>query len=110
MEWIGHAGTTLCILAYLPQIVHLIRERCSAGLCIRAYVMWIAAAVLLLSYAITRGDTVFIALQSYQLCAGSVIFFFCKKYEGRLCEEHGGQAADHETACIETSLANTHAA
>ena len=91
MEWIGHAGTVLCVLAYLPQIVHLIRERCSAGLCLRAYVMWIGAASLLLSYAIATGDLVFIALQSYQLSAGSVILFFCKRYEGRLCEEHGGE-------------------
>ena len=98
IEWLGHAGTTLCFLAYLPQIIHLITERCSAGLCIRAYVMWIASALLLLAYAIAMGNAVFIILQSYQLCAGSLICFFGKKYEGRLCEDHGGESSSNTTA------------
>jgi len=88
MHWVGYAGMTLCAFAYLPQINHLIRERCSAGLSVRAYVCWIVAGALLLSYAVAMRDTVFIALQSYQLAAASLICFFSKKYEGFLCEEH----------------------
>jgi uncharacterized protein with PQ loop repeat len=90
LHWLGYAGITLCALAYLPQIVHLIRWRCSAGLSMRAYLMWAVAAVLLLLYAITIRDTVFIVLQSYHLAAGTVICVFCKRYEGLLCEDHGG--------------------
>ena len=89
IHWLGHAGTTLCVLAYLPQIIHLLRERCSGGLSVRAYLMWVASAGLLLSYSVAVGDSVFIALQSYQVAAAVVICFFCKKYEGHLCEEHG---------------------
>ncbi|NIS79660.1 MAG: hypothetical protein GTO14_05500 [Anaerolineales bacterium] len=92
MHWFGFAGTTLCVLAYLPQIIHLIRERCSAGLSFRAYMMWAVAAVLLLSYSVAMRDAVFIALQSYHLAAGTLVCFFCKKYEGLLCEEHGGKS------------------
>ena len=47
----------------------------------------------LLSYAVAVGDTVFIALQGYQLTAAMLICFFCKKYEGQLCEEHEGAEA-----------------
>ncbi len=89
IHWLGHAGTTLCILAYLPQIIHLIRERCSGGLSARAYIMWATAAELLLAYSIAVGDAVFIALQSYQMGAAVLVCFFCKRYEGQLCEEHG---------------------
>jgi uncharacterized protein with PQ loop repeat len=92
MYWLGFAGMTLCALAYLPQIIHLIRERCSAGLSVRAYVMWVVAGILLLCYAVAMRDAVFIALQSYNLAAATLICFFCKKYDGLLCEEHGGES------------------
>lgn len=87
-HWLGYAGTALVILAYLPQIAHLVREHCSAGVSIGAYTCWIAAAVLLLCYAITARDVVFIALQGYQLAAASAICCLCKHYEGLLCEDH----------------------
>lgn len=46
-KWLGFVGTGLVILAYFPQLVHLVRERCSAGLSIGAYVIWAVAALLL---------------------------------------------------------------
>ena len=92
IHWLGHLGTALCIAAYCPQILHLIKERCSAGLSVRAYGMWIASAFLLLSYAVAMGNAVFVVLQSYQLGAAALICVFCKKYEGRLCEDHGSGA------------------
>jgi len=88
IHWLGHLGTTLCIAAYCPQILHLVRERCSAGISVRAYAMWVGSALLLLGYAIAMRDAVFIVLQSYQVAAATLICLFCKKYEGRLCEEH----------------------
>lgn len=90
MHWLGYTGTALVVLAYLPQIIHLITERCSAGLSMRAYLMWVTSAIFLLSYAISLGDQVFIALQSYQLLATTLICFYCKKYEYSLCEDHEG--------------------
>ena len=89
-HWLGYAGTTLVILAYLPQIYHLLKEHCSAGLCVRAYLMWVAASLCLLSYAVIQRDGVFIALQGYQLLSTSLICFYSKKYEHNLCEDHGG--------------------
>ena len=58
IHWLGYAGTVLVILAYLPQVRHLLHEHCSAGLSVRAYLMWGAASALLLSYAISLGDRV----------------------------------------------------
>jgi uncharacterized protein with PQ loop repeat len=90
IHWFGYVGTTLVILAYLPQITHLIRETCSAGMSFGAYAIWVVAAVLLLTYAILTRDPVFIALQSYQVLATGLICFYCKRYEHNLCELHGG--------------------
>ncbi|MFQ5961543.1 MAG: PQ-loop repeat-containing protein [Candidatus Methylomirabilales bacterium] len=90
INWLGYGGTALVILAYLPQILHLMREHCSAGLSVRAFLMWGTSAVLLLSYAISLGDGVFIALQGYQLVATMLICFYCKKYEHSTCEDHVG--------------------
>ena len=94
IEYLGFAGMTLCILAYLPQIIHLIKEKCSWGLSESAYIIWAIASMLLLSYAICARDTVFIALQSYQLGSTVLIIFFCRKYKGSLCEEHGGEPSE----------------
>lgn len=52
--------------------------------------MWAVASALLFLYALEARDTVFIALQGYQLSAATLICFFCKRYEGLLCEDHDG--------------------
>ena len=96
MSWLGGAGTALVIVAYLPQIVHLIREHCSAGISCTAFGMWGLGGVLLLSYAISLGDPVFTVLQTYQLGASSLICFFGYKYKDSLCDEHGGPV--HQTS------------
>jgi len=80
-NWIGFLGTILVILAYMPQVLHLINAQCSAGISIKAYVMWLLSSALLFAHAFTIRDPVFIALQSYQLGATTTIVFFAKKYE-----------------------------
>jgi uncharacterized protein with PQ loop repeat len=91
IEWLGFAGIALSVLAYLPQIVHLIKEQCSAGLSLWAYSLWSMAALLLLAYAIARKDLVFISLQSYQAVATALVLYYCLRYRNQLCEDHGGQ-------------------
>lgn len=91
IEWVGFTGIALCVLAYLPQIIHLIKEHCSAGLSPGAYCMWIIAALLLLTYAIAKRDVVFISLQSYHVAASTLILYYCLRYRDQLCEEHGGE-------------------
>jgi uncharacterized protein with PQ loop repeat len=87
-KYLGLLGTALVIIAYLPQIHHLIKEQCTGGISVKAYCMWFAAALLLLVHAIAIHDPVFIMLQSYQLGACGLIVFFCRKYKGSLCEAH----------------------
>ena len=91
IEWLGFAGMALCVLAYLPQIIHLLKEHCSAGLSPGAYCMWVIAALMLLVYAIAKSDPVFISLQSYHVGASTLILYYCLRYRGQLCEEHGGE-------------------
>ena len=88
IAWLGYLGMILVVGAYLPQIIHLVRERCAAGLSVRAYECWTIGAVLLLSYAFALRDTVFIALQTYQVGAATLICFLGNKYRDRLCEDH----------------------
>jgi uncharacterized protein with PQ loop repeat len=90
VHWLGYAGTGLVIVAYLPQITHLVREHCSAGVSSGAYLLWGVAAMLLLSYAIAKGDPVFTALQIYQVVATVAICLLSRHYRDSLCEDHGG--------------------
>ncbi len=85
---VGFLGTALVISAYLPQIQHLIKEHCTGGISLRAYYMWLTAALLLLVRALAIQDPVFILLQGYQLGACGLIVFFCRKYKGAVCEAH----------------------
>ena len=52
--------------------------------------MWMVSSVLLLTYSIVKEGRVFVTRQGYQAGAGALIFYFCLKYKGQLCEEHGG--------------------
>lgn len=65
IDFIGYAGTALVVIAYVPQIAHLWRLRCSWGVSLWSWVLWLAAALLLLTYAIMKNDVVFIAVQLF---------------------------------------------
>ncbi len=82
MQWLGYTGTGLVVVAYLPQITHLIRARCSAGISLRAYLLWALASSLLLAYAISLGDAVFIALNGWSMLATCVILGFSLHFRG----------------------------
>jgi uncharacterized protein with PQ loop repeat len=87
-NWRGLIGTTLVIIAYLPQILHLVKGPCSAGISLKAYVMWLASSLLLFTHAFSIKDPVFIAFQSYQLGATSMIVFFAHRYQDSLYALH----------------------
>jgi lipid-A-disaccharide synthase-like uncharacterized protein len=97
VHWLGYVGTGLVIVAYLPQITHLVWEHCSAGVSSWAYLMWGVAAILLLSYAIAKGDPVFTALQIYQVVATVAICLLSRHYRDSLCEDHGGRGGASAT-------------
>jgi uncharacterized protein with PQ loop repeat len=93
-NWIGLIGTTLVVIAYLPQISHLVRNQCSAGISLKAYAMWLVSSLMLFFHAFSINDPVFIALQSYQLGATTTIVFFTNKYKDSVCPLHRHPSAN----------------
>ncbi|MGH9659913.1 MAG: SemiSWEET family sugar transporter [Bryobacteraceae bacterium] len=85
---LGFVGTGLVIVGYIPQIVHLVKERCTAGISIPAFSLWCAASILFLIHAAMIGDAVFVGVQIVNLVAGGLIVWFCKKYKGEVCPFH----------------------
>ena len=87
----------------MPQIWHLTKERCSAGLSRLAFAVWLAASVLVTTHAIALGAEVFIALGAIQLLATALILYYSTKYAGSYCISHlpavlVAEASAHETA------------
>jgi uncharacterized protein with PQ loop repeat len=95
---LGIVATGLVIGGYVPQIVHLVKERCTAGISIPAFTLWCLASFLFLIHAAMIEDAVFVGVQTVNLFAGGVIVGFCKKYEGEVCPFHrdvyGGGISD----------------
>ena len=88
-EVVGVVGITLSVTAYVPQVVHLIREHCSAGISPRSWAMWLASSILVGAVAVHRGDVVFILLQLSSFTAAAVILSLSRRYRGQACEGHG---------------------
>jgi uncharacterized protein with PQ loop repeat len=87
-QTLGLVGTVLVIGGYIPQIVHLIKERCSAGISIPAFLLWCAASVLFLIHAVVIRDAVFVGVQAVNVVAGGLIVGFCRRYQGKVCSWH----------------------
>ena len=85
---LGFVGTGLVIVGYIPQVVHLIKERCTAGISVTAFSLWCAASLLFLIHAAVIRDAVFVGLQTVNLVAGGLIVAFCKRYKGQVCPFH----------------------
>jgi uncharacterized protein with PQ loop repeat len=85
---LGIVATGLVIGGYVPQIVHLARERCTAGISVPAFALWCLASCLFLIHAAMIEDAVFVGVQTVNLVAGGLIVGFCKKYEGEVCPFH----------------------
>jgi lipid-A-disaccharide synthase-like uncharacterized protein len=87
-ELLGVAGIAIGVSAYVPQVVHLAREHCSAGVSGRAWAMWLASSLLIGALALHRRDPVFIALQASSLSSTAAIVFLAHRYRGMACEGH----------------------
>lgn len=87
-ELIGLSGASLAGYAYLPQIRHLVHERCSAGISRRAFSIWLIASILMTIHAVLLPALVFIVLGAIQIGAITVILFCSAKYSGRVCPAH----------------------
>jgi uncharacterized protein with PQ loop repeat len=87
-EVLGVAGIVISVLAYLPQVIHLAREHCSAGVSGRAWAMWLASSLMVGALALHRGDPVFILLQVSTLLWATVIVVLVHRYRGLVCATH----------------------
>ena len=87
-EILGIVGIAISVMAYVPQVVHLGREHCSAGVSSRAWAMWLVSCLLVGSLAVHRRDPVFILLQASTLISAAVILFLARRYRGMACETH----------------------
>jgi PQ loop repeat protein len=87
-EIAGFAGAGLAGAAYVPQISHLIRARCSAGISRLAFEVWLLASLLTTVRAIAIHAGVFIALGGIQIAATALIMLFATRYKGVPCPIH----------------------
>ena len=87
-EVLGVAGIAISAVAYVPQVVHLAREHCSAGISGRAWGMWLASGLLIGALAVSRRDPVFILLQITNLTSTALVLFLSWRYRGMVCETH----------------------
>jgi uncharacterized protein with PQ loop repeat len=85
---LGAVGIGISMLAYLPQVVHIAKEHCSAGVSSRAWMMWLLSSVLIGALALHRHDIVFILLQVSSLTSAGVILVLARRYRGLVCEAH----------------------
>jgi len=97
-EIAGFAGAGLAGAAYVPQISHLVRARCSAGISRLAFEVWLLASVLTTARAIAIHASVFIALGGIQIAATAVITFCAARYQGTPCPTHLPGQPKAETA------------
>ncbi len=52
-EILGVIGIAISLAAYVPQVVHLGREHCSAGVSSRAWAMWLVGGLLVGALAVS---------------------------------------------------------
>lgn len=87
MEIVGWIGTALVIIAYCPQIYHLWAEKCAWGVSITTWLIWLVAGVLLLIYAVSRRDILFIIVQSINILA-IVLTILLVRRSNNICPYH----------------------
>jgi hypothetical protein len=87
-EIAGFAGAGLAGAAYVPQISHLIRARCSAGISRLAFAAWLLSSVLITARAVAIGAGVFVLLGGTQIVATALIMLYAIRYKDTPCPTH----------------------
>jgi len=63
-QFLGLFGGFICLTAYLPQIIRLLKIKDSTGISIWSWWIWFLGTLMILSYAISIRDYVFITLET----------------------------------------------
>jgi uncharacterized protein with PQ loop repeat len=69
MRVVGWVGTALVVVAYYPQIRHLLVERCAWGISVLTWLIWLVASVLLLTYGLVRRELLMCVVQGVNAAA-----------------------------------------
>ncbi len=86
-QTLGWVGTALVVIAYLPQIYHLLVKKCAWGISILTWVIWLTGSLLLLAYCILRRDFLFIVVQSINITAIITTIFLARR-SNSICPYH----------------------
>jgi len=87
-EIAGFAGAGLAGAAYVPQIRHLVKAHCSAGISPPAFGVWLLAALLTTAQAIAIHAGVFIVLGGIEIVATALVMFYAARYKDTACLSH----------------------
>jgi hypothetical protein len=87
-EIAGFVGAGLAGAAYVPQIAHLIRARCSAGISRLAFGVWLLSSLLITARAVAIHAGVFIVLGGIQIVATALIVVCAARYKDTPCPVH----------------------
>jgi len=79
-ETIGFIGTTITVIAYIPQIWRLWRTKDAKGVSSLAWFIWLVSTAMILSYAISVKDRVFITYESFAFVFILFVFILAVKY------------------------------
>lgn len=85
---LGLTGALIAGVAYVPQISHQIRERCTAGISKPAFALWLISSILVTISAVAIQSPVFITLGCIQMLATAIIFIHASSHRGQTCEYH----------------------
>jgi uncharacterized protein with PQ loop repeat len=91
----GVIATLMVVAGYVPQVQHLIKEHCSAGVSTPAFVLWCSSSLLFLVHAVVIRDAVFVSVQTLSLIANGLVVYYSRRYRGQLCPIHGGAISAH---------------
>jgi uncharacterized protein with PQ loop repeat len=105
----GFVGAGLAGAAYIPQISHLIRARCSAGISRLAFAVWLLSSLLITAHAIAIRAGAFIALGAIQIVATALIMLYAARYKDRSCPIHSLRQPTAQTATATGTPAHSHA-
>jgi uncharacterized protein with PQ loop repeat len=87
MDILGWLGTALVVIAYYPQIHHLLVERCAWGISVSTWVIWFVASVLLLVYCFARKELLMSVVQAVSIAAIAMTLILVRR-SNRICPHH----------------------
>ena len=87
MEALGWVGTALVVVAYYPQIHHLLVEKCAWGISRLTWVIWLISSALLLTYCVLRRDILLIFVLVINILAISTTLILVRR-SNQICPYH----------------------